>query len=70
MHITVESVKRKDRSGPFVAKVRATSCGRIGGMPRAVIELTLQLDEAQTTASQTQLREIARDEALRFLDVA
>jgi hypothetical protein len=70
MHIRVESVQRQEPSGTFVAKVRAASHERVGNVPRAVIELTLQLDQAPSMASQSRLEEIARDEALRFLDVA
>lgn len=70
MHITVESVQRQDPTGPFVAKVRATSRERVGEVPRAVIEMTIQLDRSQSMIGQTPLEEIARDEALRFLDIA
>lgn len=66
----VESVQREDHGGPFVAKVRATSHERVGKAPRAVIELTIQLDDLQAKAGRTHLQEIARDEALRFVDVA
>lgn len=70
MHITVESVQRTDPSGPFVAKVRAASHERVGNVPRAVIELTIHLDEKQSQVGQPHLQEIARDEALRFLDIS
>lgn len=70
MNIVVESVQRQDLNGPFVAKIRATSRERVGTAPRAIIELTIQLDEAQAKTGPAQLEEIARDEALRFLDVA
>ena len=70
MRITVESVRRRVRSGVVVAQVRAASRERVGKVPRAVIRLTLQLSEPQPTVSQARLKEMAKDEALRFLDVS
>ena len=70
LFLKVESIRRPDPSGPCVATIRATSHEQVGKSPRAVIELTIQLDEEQSTASESDLLEIARDEALRFLDIA
>jgi len=69
MRITVESVQRQNRGG-FVAQVHAASHECVGNVPRAVIQLTLQLDEPQFDVSQEYLETMARDEALRFLDVS
>ena len=70
MFIKVESIRRPGPEGPCVATVRATSHEQVGNAPRAAIELTIRLDAQQSLASESDLLEIARDEALRFLDPA
>lgn len=70
LFLKVENIQRPDPMGPCVATVRATSHEYVGKAPRAVIELTIRLDEEQSRASESDLLEIARDEALRFLDIA
>lgn len=69
MHIIVESVQQKDADGLYVAKVHAASHERVGSGPRALIHLTIRLDANQSMASEERLERIAKDEALRFLDI-
>ncbi len=69
MHIIVESVQQKDADGLYVAKIHAASRERVGDGPRALIHLTIRLDESQSMASEERLEQIARDEAMRFLDI-
>jgi hypothetical protein len=70
MRINVEEVWRRGRRGPWVARVYVLSCGRVGRSARAVIQMTIQLDEPQSGMSEAELKEQAREQALRFLDVA
>ena len=68
MRITVRRIQR-EREGALVAQIRAVSRERVHGAPRAMIDMRIQLEDPMGRAVRRNLRQRARDEALRFLDV-
>lgn len=70
MRITVEHVRRAFQGDVFLADVCAVSRERVHGAPRAVIRMTIRLEPPESAADRRTLRRLARDEALRFLDVS
>jgi hypothetical protein len=69
MRIYVQEIQRRGRRGPWVASAYVLSCERVGGSARAEIKMTLQLEDSGSGVTRAQLRRLARQEELRFLDV-
>jgi hypothetical protein len=70
MRIPFEGVHRTGEAGVLVARIRAVSRERVGGAPRAILRIQIRLEDPGAGASRGMLRRLARDEALRFLDVS
>lgn len=69
MRILIEDIRRSRRDGHLKARFRVISSERVLGMPRALIRMTIQLDDPLPGTTALEIRRMARDEALRFLDV-
>lgn len=70
MRVIVEKVLRKCEEGLLVALVRAESLERTEGLPSVIIRMQIRLKEPDRQAGLREFRRLARDEALRFLDVS
>jgi hypothetical protein len=66
MRLIVEEIRRE---GLLLARVRAMSRERISGAPRAIVRMRIRIEDPGTDTSLRDVRRLARDEALRFLDV-
>jgi hypothetical protein len=69
MRVIVQKILRQ-RQDLLVAEVRAVSQEQISGAPRATIRMRIRLEDPGPGAGLRELRRLARDEALRFLDVS
>lgn len=70
MCLIVEEIRRAREEGLLVARVRAVSRERISGVPRTIVHMRIRLQDPGPDAGLRDLKRLARDEALRFLDVA
>lgn len=70
MRLTVEDVQRGREAGVLIARIRAVRRERVGGAPRAILRIQIRLEEPDPHAPLREVRGLARDEALRFLDVS
>ena len=70
MRLIVEEIRRAPEEGCLIAQIRAVSEERIAGAARAVVRMWVRLPDPGPDASLKDVRRLARDEALRFLDVA
>jgi hypothetical protein len=68
LKVRVREILRDPRGGRVLAHVEATSAERHRGKPRAVISIRLNLSALPNESVQA-LRQRARDEALRYLDI-
>jgi hypothetical protein len=69
MRVIVQNIQR-ERQGLLVAQVRAVSQEQISGAPRATIRMRIRLEDPGPGTGLRELRRLARDEALRFLDLS
>jgi hypothetical protein len=70
MRLTVEEIRRSREEGLLIARVRAVSRERISGASRAIIRIEIRLKDPGADVNFRQLTRLARDEALRFLDIS
>jgi hypothetical protein len=70
MRLRVEDVRRARETGLLIARIRAVSRERVGGAPRAMLRIQIRLEDPGPDAPLSKLKRLARDEALRFLDVS
>jgi hypothetical protein len=70
MRLTVEEIRRADKEGVLIARVLAVSEERIGGAPRAVVRMRIRLEDPGPDVRLHALKRLARDQALRFLDIS
>ena len=70
MRVTIEEVRRSAKEGLLIARIRAVSQERIHGAARAIIRMRIRLEDPGPHADSRALRRVARDEALRFLDIS
>lgn len=69
MRLIIEQIRRAPEAGLLIARVRAVSEERISGAPRAVLRMRIRLPDPGPDTSRRDVRRLARDEALRFLDI-
>lgn len=70
MRIVVKEIHRDPSKGLLVARIRASSVERLAGVPLADIHVTIHLQDSMRAMNQQELKRMARDEVLRFLDVS
>lgn len=70
MRLTVESIRRAGEADLLLARVRAVSRERIRGAPRAILRIAIRLEDPGPDVPLVKLKRLAREEALRFLDVS
>jgi len=70
MRLMIDEVRRTAEEGLLVARVRAVSEERVRGVPRAIIRMRISLLDPDPHVSMRELKRLARDEALRFLDIS
>lgn len=70
MLLRVKSLRSVPNSRRWIAKVHAVSRERLGSQPLAVITMRVQIEPPDTPVSSALVTRLARDAALRFLDIA
>jgi hypothetical protein len=70
MRLMIHEIRRASKEGLLVARVRAVSRERVSGAPRALIRMKIRLLDPGPAVGTEELKHLARDEALRFLDIA
>lgn len=70
MRVLIEQIRAIDERGLFIAYVRAVTRERVAGIPRAIIGMTICFENPNSRTEPRELRRQARDEAIRFLDIA
>ena len=70
MRLIIEEIRPAREEDLLVARVRAVSRERISGAPRAIVRMRIRFHDPGPDAGLRDLRRLARDEALRFLDLA
>ena len=69
MRLIIEQIRRVPEEGLLIARIRAVSEEQILRAPRAVLRMKIRLPDPGPDTSRRDVRRLARDEALRFLDV-
>lgn len=70
MRLMIDGIRPASQEGLLVARVRAVSRERVSGAPRALIRMRISLLDPGPHVGMRELKRLARDEALRFLDLS